>query len=197
MSRGLYRANLPLTSIAGRGLLRLTAAAALLAIATQAVADTAPSGAALSPVGVWITVDDTTHKPKALIEITQLPDGKLSGKLLTGVGKDHKPNKRCTACTDERKGQLLQGMNIIRDLTLNGDIWENGKILDPENGKEYHARMNLTDEGQKLVVRGYIGIPLIGRSQTWLRDPHPEAARAAAAADAQANDLSDKQTETQ
>jgi len=187
MIRAPYKANLPPTSLSGRGLLTLTVAAALLTTAAQAVADTGISDAALSPVGVWITVDDTTHKPKALIEITQLPTGELSGRLLTGLGEDHKPNKRCTACTDERKGQLLQGMHIIRNLTRNGDIWENGKILDPENGKEYHARMNLTDEGQKLVVRGYIGIPLIGRSQIWLRDPHPEAARAAAAADAQAN----------
>jgi uncharacterized protein (DUF2147 family) len=178
-------------------MLTLSLAAALLTTAAQAVAQTAPSDAALSPVGVWITVDDTTHKPKALIDITQLPDGKLSGKLLTGLGEDHKPHKRCTACTDERKGQLLQGMNIIRDLTRNGDMWENGKILDPENGKEYHARMNLTDEGQKLVVRGYIGIPLIGRSQTWLREPHPDAARAAAAADAQVNAQGNMQTETQ
>lgn len=197
MIRAPYQAHLPPTSFAGRGLLTLTVAAALLTIAAQACADTASSDAALSPVGVWITVDDSTHKPKALIDIKQLPNGALSGNLLTGLGSDHKPTKRCTACTDDRKGQLLQGMNIIRNMTQNGDYWENGTILDPENGKEYHVRMNLTDEGQKLVVRGYIGIPLIGRSQTWLRDPHPEAARAAAAADAQANAQANMETTAQ
>jgi len=197
MIRARYGANLSPKSRVGRTLRPLAAAAALLISAAPALADTVSSDAALSPVGVWITVDDSTHKPKALIEITQLSDGALSGKLLTGLGPDHKPHKRCTACTDERKGKLLQGMNIIRNLTRNGDIWENGKILDPENGKEYHARMSLTDEGQKLVVRGYIGIPLIGRSQTWLRDPHPEAARAAAAADAEANAQANFQTDTQ
>lgn len=192
-----YKASSPSRSVTGRGLLTLTMAVTLLTNAVHAIADTTQANAASSPEGVWITVDDTTHKPKALIDIRILPNGALSGKLLTGLGSDHKPTKRCTACTDERKGQLLQGMNIIRDLTRNGDYWENGTILDPENGKEYHVRMNLADEGQKLVVRGYIGIPLIGRSQTWLRDPHPEAARAAAAADTEANARANMQTDAQ
>jgi uncharacterized protein (DUF2147 family) len=60
-------------------------------------------------------------------------------------------------------------MEILRHMRQDGDEWSGGEILDPENGKTYRARMKLTDGGQKLVLRGYIGLPLLGRSQTWAR----------------------------
>jgi uncharacterized protein (DUF2147 family) len=50
-----------------------------------------------------------------------------------------------------------------------GDEWSGGEILDPEIGKTYRAKMQLVDGGRKLIVRGYIGFSLFGRSQTWLR----------------------------
>jgi uncharacterized protein (DUF2147 family) len=50
-----------------------------------------------------------------------------------------------------------------------GDEWTGGEILDPENGKTYKATLKLADNGQKLLVRGYIGLPIFGRSQTWVR----------------------------
>lgn len=132
--------------------------------------ESATGNATSSPIGVWQTIDDTTHKPKALIEITRDASGTLSGKVLAGVGPDDNPGKRCTACTDERKDQLIRGMTIMKNLKQNGDLWENGEILDPENGKTYHCQIHVEDNGNKLVVRGYIGVPLLGRSQTWLRD---------------------------
>jgi uncharacterized protein (DUF2147 family) len=62
-------------------------------------------------------------------------------------------------------------MTILRHMHQDGDEWSGGEILDPENGKTYRAKMKLTDGGQKLVLRGYIGISIFGRSQTWLRRP--------------------------
>lgn len=122
-----------------------------------------------TPVGVWQTIDDNTHQPKALVQISQGEDGTLSGKVIKGLNPADKPGKRCTACTDERKDQLILGMTIIKNMKQDGDKWDGGNILDPENGKVYKCNMHLEDGGQKLVVRGYIGFSLIGRSQTWIR----------------------------
>lgn len=122
-----------------------------------------------TPVGVWQTIDDNTHQPKALVQIAQSEDGTLSGKVIKGLNPADKPGKRCTACTDERKDQIILGMTIIKNMKPDGDKWDGGNILDPENGKVYKCNMHLEDGGQKLVVRGYIGISLIGRSQTWIR----------------------------
>lgn len=138
-------------------------AGALLVCAVAAMAQTD------TPVGTWQTIDDHTGQPKALVQITQDADGALSGKVIKGLGPNDQPDRRCTACTDARKDQLILGMTIINGMKKDGDGWDNGQILDPENGKLYKCKMHLDENGQKLVVRGYIGISLLGRSQTWNR----------------------------
>ncbi|MEM5437283.1 DUF2147 domain-containing protein [Paraburkholderia diazotrophica] len=122
-----------------------------------------------SPVGTWQTIDDHTGQPKALVQITQDANGTLSGKVIKGLNPNDQPDRRCTACTDARKDQLILGMTIINDMKKDGDNWDGGQILDPENGKLYKCKMHVEDGGQKLVVRGYIGVSLLGRSQTWIR----------------------------
>jgi uncharacterized protein (DUF2147 family) len=122
-----------------------------------------------SPVGTWQTIDDSTGQPKALVQISQDGSGALDGKVIKGLGPNDQPDRRCTACTDDRKDQLILGMTIIHDMKKDGDGWDGGNILDPENGKVYKCKMRLEDGGQKLVVRGYIGVSLLGRSQTWIR----------------------------
>ena len=142
---------------------RILLASALLASAATSMAQAA------SPTGLWQTIDDKTGQPKALVQIVQDGDGTLTGKILTGLGSNDDPNRRCTACTDSRKDQLMKGMTIIDGMKPDGDTWDGGQILDPENGKVYNCKMHLDEGGQKLVVRGYIGISLLGRSQTWIR----------------------------
>ncbi|WP_153075117.1 DUF2147 domain-containing protein [Paraburkholderia bonniea] len=145
---------------------RAALASVLLASAASVLAQT------LSPIGTWQTIDDHTGQPKALVQISQDGDGTLSGKVLKGLGANNQPERRCTACTDARKDQLILGMTIINGMKKTGDgVWNEGLILDPENGKLYKCKMHLEDGGQKLVVRGYIGMPLLGRSQTWIRQP--------------------------
>lgn len=124
-----------------------------------------------TPAGTWQTIDDASGQPKAIIEITDNGSGELSGKIVRGIGKLDQPDKRCTACTGERKDQLLRNMTIISGMRRDGDTWQGGQILDPESGKLYKCKMTLEDGGQKLVVRGYIGVSLLGRSQTRLRQP--------------------------
>lgn len=132
----------------------------------------------ISPVGLWKTIDDHTHQPKALVEISQNADGTLSGKVVKGLNSSESPERRCTKCKDERKDQKIVGMTIIKDMKPDGDHWAGGNILDPENGKVYKCKLTLEDGGSKLVVRGYIGVSLLGRSQTWLRADGASTAQA-------------------
>lgn len=122
-----------------------------------------------SPVGTWLTIDDNTHKPTALIQIMQSNDGALIGKAIKGLRPTDSSERRCTECSDERKNQKIQGMTIMKNMKPDGDGWDGGKILDPDIGTEYSCKMHLEDGGRKLVVRGYIGFSLIGRTQVWIR----------------------------
>jgi len=122
-----------------------------------------------SAVGQWQTVDDKTGAPRALIEITQDASGVLSGKVIKGLIPGEPADRRCTACTDARKDQVIIGMTVLSGMRKEGDGWEGGQILDPDNGKVYRCKMHLEKGGSVLVVRGFIGVSLLGRSQTWIR----------------------------
>jgi uncharacterized protein (DUF2147 family) len=119
-----------------------------------------------TPVGLWRNIDDKTGEAKAEIRIVDNA-GVLSGRIEKTLKKDAKPT--CEECKDERKGQAIQGLEIIRGAkkAQGEDVWVDGKILDPENGKEYKLRLAPIEGGQKLQVRGYIG-PFF-RTQTWVR----------------------------
>jgi len=122
-----------------------------------------------TPVGFWNTVSDEDGRPTAIVEIQQRMDGEYVGivrGLLVAASHD---DSICSKCRDERRSQPVVGMTILRHMRQDGDEWSGGEILDPENGKTYRAKMKLTDGGTKLIVRGYIGVSLFGRSQTWIR----------------------------
>ncbi|MDR3398988.1 MAG: DUF2147 domain-containing protein [Pandoraea sp.] len=149
---------------------RRLGAHALVAVALLGgVAKAATAAEDASPIGVWKTIDDNTGKPKALVTISE-KDGEYVGTITKGLGESDDPERVCTACTDARKGQKMLGMQIIRGVRRDGDAYGGGKILDPENGKEYNCKMTVVDGGKKLDVRGFIGISLIGRTQTWIRE---------------------------
>ena len=135
----------------------------LLAFANVAAAATP------SPVGNWRTIDDETHKPRALVSIEE-HDGVLSGRivrLFREPGED--PNPLCVDCPGERHNQAVLGMTILWNFHRHGDTWKDGEVLDPEEGNIYRANLRLRDDGARLEVRGYIGVPLLGRSQMWER----------------------------
>ena len=138
---------------------KLAPAALLLAFAGHALADSA--------AGVWKTIDDKSGQPKALVQISESPDGVLTGKV---VKLFTHPDEVCSACEGEKQGKPIVGMTILWGLKKDGDdLWDNGKILDPKEGKIYSSKAKLIDGGAKLEVRGYLGVSLLGRSQTWLR----------------------------
>lgn len=127
--------------------------------------------AQMSPVGLWRSIDDATQQPKAEIRISQTAAGTLSGVVERSLQNNPNTEPNCTLCTDDRKDKPKIGMEIIRGGQQSDGkaVWEGGKILDPENGKNYSLRLTPIDGGKKLEVRGFIGAPILGRTQTWIR----------------------------
>ncbi len=141
----------------------LCASLIALAVATPVVAQEP------SPVGLWKNIDDVTGKPKALIRITE-NKGEMRGqieKLFLASGEN--PNPRCDKCQGANKDQPVLGMVFMSGLRKKGDEYSGGEILDPDSGKVYRSKLVLVDGGKKINVRGYIGVPMFGRSQTWIR----------------------------
>lgn len=136
------------------------------ALAALFLVATAPAWAQISPVGLWRSVDDKTGEAKAEIRI-QEAGGALSGRIEKSLKKDAKPT--CTECTDDRKGQPIAGLEILRGgkQAEGKEVWDGGKILDPENGKEYRASLTPIEGGKRLEVRGFLGP--FWRTQTWVR----------------------------
>nr|WP_315245294.1 DUF2147 domain-containing protein [uncultured Albidiferax sp.] len=122
--------------------------------------------AQMTPEGLWRSIDDKSGQPKAEIRITANA-GVLSGVVEKALMPS--PEPLCTACTDDRKDKPKLGMEIIRGAKKaeGKDVWEDGKILDPENGKNYTLALTPLEEGKKLQIRGYIG-PFY-RTQVWQR----------------------------
>ena len=141
------------------------------AIVASALALAGLSASAQStPVGLWKTIDDDGKTEKSLVRIVD------NGGVLTGtIEKLFDPARqdaRCDKCSDDRKDKPVVGLPIIRGIKQDADdkgLWGGGEILDPNNGKIYKARLKPIDGGKKLEMRGYVGAPMFGRTQTWLR----------------------------
>ena len=124
--------------------------------------------AQMSPVGLWRNVDDKTGEAKGEIRIAETA-GVLNGRVEKVLAKSAKPGELCVECPGERKNQPMEGLEIIRGAKKaeGKDVWEDGRILDPENGREYRLRLTPVEGGKKLEVRGSFGP--FGRTQTWIR----------------------------
>ena len=140
-----------------------------LTVAATAFAAAGAWAQEASPIGVWKTIDDATGKPKSLIRISE-SNGELRGKiekLFRDAGEEANP--KCDKCEGTLKDQPIIGMTILTGMKKDGSQYNGGQILDPANGKVYKSKMALTEGGKKLDVRGYIGVPMLGRTQTWVR----------------------------
>lgn len=142
----------------------------LVAAAMSAALGPRIAVAQATPVGLWNTISDTDGQLTGIVEIRE-DHGEYVG-IVRGILVAADPaDSVCGKCPGELKGQRIVGLEILRHMRRHGDEWSGGEILDPETGKTYRAKMKLAADGQKLVVRGYIGVSLFGRSQTWLRRP--------------------------
>lgn len=124
-----------------------------------------------APVGRWKTIDDHTGEARSIVAIYE-QEGKLYGRIeeILLAGPDAPRNDAgviiCSVCEGERHNQPVEGMVILWDLEKDGDQWAGGRVLDPESGNVYRAKLWLDDH--RLKLRGYLGISLLGRTQTWL-----------------------------
>jgi uncharacterized protein (DUF2147 family) len=123
-----------------------------------------------SPIGRWRSIDDATGKPKAVIEVSAAGNGTLSAKIVQLIDTSDGPNPLCDDCSGARHNKPILGMTIAWGLKQQGKVWGGGRILDPENGKEYSVKMTPIAGGRKLEVRGFLCVSLLGRTQTWLRE---------------------------
>lgn len=116
--------------------------------------------------GKWKTIDDETGQAKSIVEIYE-SNGKIYGKVVE-ILNPAKKNSKCDKCKGADKGKPIEGLVIIKGLKKDGNEWTDGDILDPQKGKLYSCTIEL-DGKDKLKVRGYMGVSLLGRTQVWHR----------------------------
>ena len=142
--------------------MRITAATAIFFAAFGTAAQSP------SPVGFWQTLNESGQR-EGLVRITEV-DGELRGHVVTVYSPPApSPNPLCEECPGELKNQPVVGLQILSGMRWDGERYSGGEILDPDNGKRYRCTLRLVDGGRRLEVRGFIGVSLFGRTQTWLR----------------------------
>lgn len=134
------------------------------------LAPAAPNGETDDVTGVWIN-----PKESVAVEVERCA-GRLCGRI---VWIDEPRNadgelKRDRHNPDpQRRDALLCGLRILGGFKPDGDgSWRDGWVYNPDEGKTYHGRLTLQGE-DRLEVRGYVLVPLFGRSQTWQRVEQP------------------------
>ncbi len=145
-------------------LLRFVALSILMAL--PAVPAGAASAGWSTPVGLWSPLD-RSGKPRGLIAIYE-NHGLYYGRIEPLAPTDDR-SARCTHCSGSRRNQPMDGLLLMRHLRYQNGEYVGGDILDPRTGRIYGCELRLIDGGRKLVMRGYLGIPLLGRSEVWQR----------------------------
>ena len=128
--------------------------------------------AEVNPVGVWRTISDVDGKPRGLVQI-EFRGNSLTGKIVGSLHPGEDPRRVCEFCAGERRGKLLLGMQILGGLKQNPSQpleFDGGWLLDPDSGNVYQAKATLNPDGSRLMLRGFIGVSMIGRTQTWYKN---------------------------
>jgi uncharacterized protein (DUF2147 family) len=125
--------------------------------------------------GLWRTMDDKTHQPRGVVRI-YLDHNEYSGKIVSSFDP-REVHKVCEPCSGALHNQPIIGLQILSGMREHDGEYSGGTIVDPETGEEYRCKMTLADNGRKLMVRGYVGLALFGRTQVWTRYTPPPAMR--------------------
>lgn len=143
-----------------------------LALLTGLVLSTSSLFAADDIAGTWRTIDDKTGFSKALIEIKKSDNGVYQGKIIKILPRPgYTPKTHCQDCPAPYKGAPILGLTVLDGMKQkNATEYEGGTILDPLSGKIYKSKIKVSNNGKRLRMRGYVGVEVFGRSQTWIRD---------------------------
>lgn len=141
---------------------------ATIALTTAFASLTAVAASAGSLNGTkWQSIDDKTGEKKAVIQFSGTSS--VSGKIIR-VNDRSKANEVCDKCPGSLRGKKIEGLRIISGLKPQGNnVWDGGKLIDPESGRTYKGKVTMSSNGQTLKLRGYVGVAALGRSQTWKR----------------------------
>lgn len=155
--------------------MRLLTTLAVLLLASMASMASMASGRATdtrltSPVGFWQPLDGS-GKPLGLIRIFEA-NGLYYGQIEPSSPHDDR-SARCARCTGDRHNQPIIGLILMRHLRPKNGAYVDGDIVDPNTGRIWSCSLRLTDGGRELIMRGFFGISLLGRSQTWRRAEDP------------------------
>ena len=132
------------------------------------VFSSATFAADVSPAGTWTTISDKDGKPRSIVR-TRVSRGTLYASIVKVFPRPG-DKKVCIYCTGSRKNKKIIGMTFLWGMKKVGpNKWSGGRILDPETGKIYRCNITVASGGKKLIVRGYVGVSAIGRSQNWIR----------------------------
>jgi hypothetical protein len=145
----------------------------LAILAASAVLATAYANPAPTPTasGFWQQADDDGHVGGWFLFAEK--NGFFEGRLVRLFKRpgEQKLISTCQKCEGDQKDAPMLGLTIVKGMKRDGYKYEEGSILDPRDGTVYHAEMEMSPDGQKLFVRGYLGIPLFGQTQVWTRLP--------------------------
>jgi uncharacterized protein (DUF2147 family) len=150
---------------------RRSAATALVVLLAMHAAPSAWAADSARIEGRWLTFDDQTKARRSLIEVVR-DHGKVTGRIVELYPKPGEdPDPVCENCPGKFLGRKIRGLDILQLEADDGGARFRGSVLDPEEGAIYECRVTLSEDGKRLVLRGFVGLPILGRTETWIRSP--------------------------
>ena len=122
--------------------------------------------------GTWRNIDDKTGSPKAFLEIRETATGTYTAKITKITPRPgYTPKENCVSCPAPYTNKPILGLDVLTGLKHESENnFVDAKVLDPLSGKIYSGKAKLSTNGKRLTLRGYVGISVLGRSQTWIKE---------------------------